>query len=156
MADEQRQDDHEDPRRRREREFGELLQELRVMLPGVQFLFAFLLTVPFSNTFAKVTTPERGVFFVALIAAAAATVFFMATPSNHRVRWREHDRERMLHVANRNTIVGTALLAIAMTASMYVVTSFIFELGAGVATAAAIAALIGIVWYLVPIAMRRR
>ena len=153
---EEKTDHKEDPRKKREREFGELLQELRVMLPGVQFLFAFLLTVPFTNSFRDVTTPERGVFFVALVSAAAATVFFMATPSNHRVRWREHDRERMLQVANRNTIVGTVLLAIAMTAALFVVTSFIFETGPGVATAAAIALLILIVWYLVPISMRRR
>ena len=147
-------DDREDPQRRRERELGELLQELRVVLPGVQFLFGFLLTVPFDNGFKEVTSLEKGIFFVALAAAAAATVFLMAPPVNHRLRWREHDRERLLQTSNRNTIIGTTLLALAITAALFVVTSFIFATGPAVATAVAIAALTAIVWYLVPIFLR--
>ena len=145
---------NEDPQERRQRELNELLQELRVMLPGVQFLFAFLLTVPFSSSFGDVKGVSRGIFFVALMSAAAATVFFMAAPTNHRMRWREHDRERLLRLSNRNTIIATALLAIAMVSSLYVVASFIFSVPAGVATAVAVAALILVVWYLIPILMR--
>ena len=144
----------ESPEERRKREMNELLQELRVMLPGVQFLFAFLLTVPFDNGFKDVTSAERTIFFIALCSAAAATVFVMAPPANHRLRWREHDRERLLQVSSRNAIIGTVLLAAAMTSSLYVVTSFIFQGGAGMATAVAIAALILIIWYAVPLIMK--
>lgn len=147
-------DQHEDPQHRRERELNELLQELRVILPGVQFLFGFLLTVPFDSGFKEVTALERSVFFVALVTAAAATVFLMAPPANHRLRWREHDRERVLQTSHRNTIIGTALLALAITASLYIVTSFIFAAGQAIATAVSIATLTLIIWYLVPLFQR--
>ena len=149
-------DSHEDPERRRERELNELLQELRVILPGVQFLFGFLLTVPFDNGFKDVTSLERTIFFVALVAAAAATVFLMAPPANHRLRWREHDRERVLQTSHRNTIVGTVLLAVAIIASLFVVTSTIFQAGVGAATAVSIAVLIAIIWYVTPLLQKSR
>src|ERR1700751_1579847 len=101
---------------RRNRELIELLNELRVALPGVQVLFAFLLAVPFANGFPKLGELYRHVFFVAFIATALSTVCLIAPSSYHRLRWRDHDKERMLVVSNWLTIAGLALLAVAITA----------------------------------------
>src|SRR6184192_1135385 len=108
MADESKEDRHN-------RELIELLNELRVALPGVQVLFAFLLAVPFANGFPRLGKTDRDIFFVAFIATALSTVLLIAPSSYHRLRWRRHDKERMLKVSNNLTIGGLALLAIAIT-----------------------------------------
>jgi hypothetical protein len=94
-----------------DRELIELLNELRVALPGVQVLFAFLLAVPFANGWRRVTHFQRDVFFVAFLCTAAATILLIAPSTYHRLRWREHDKEHMLTTANRLTIAGSAFLA---------------------------------------------
>src|SRR5256885_16323521 len=99
-----------------DRELIELLNELRVVLPGVQVLFAFLLAVPFANGWARVTDLQRDVFFVAFIATAVASILLIAPSSYHRLRWREGDKEHMLETSNRLAIAGTVFLALGMTA----------------------------------------
>src|SRR3954452_470776 len=96
-------DTQQSPRRRDEsraervdRELIELLNELRVALPGVQFLFAFLLIVPFQQSIDKVTAFQRGIYFVALAAAAVATALLIAPAAQHRVLFRQHDKEKLL------------------------------------------------------------
>jgi len=96
----------EDPAERVDRELIELLNELRVALPGVQVLFAFLLAVPFANGFPKLSGTGRDVFFAAFIATALSTVLLIAPSSYHRLRWRQHDKERLLIVSNALTIAG--------------------------------------------------
>ena len=91
---------------RHNRELIELLNELRVALPGVQVLFAFLLAVPFANGFPKLSALDRDVFFVAFIATALSTVCLIAPSSYHRLRWRQRDKERLLHISNVLTIIG--------------------------------------------------
>src|SRR5262249_51360667 len=89
--------------RRREdldRELIELLNELRVALPGVQVLFAFLLAVPFANGFPKLSQTGRDVFFAAFLATALSTALLIAPSSYHRLRWRQNDKERMLVISN--------------------------------------------------------
>src|SRR5215204_3359078 len=112
---------------RHDRELIELLNELRVALPGVQVLFAFLLAVPFANGFPKLTELDRDIFFVAFIATALSTVFLIAPSSYHRLRWRQHDKERMLVISNALTIIGLFLLAVAITATVFVITDFLFH-----------------------------
>src|ERR671916_2197791 len=90
----------EDRQERTARELIELLNELRVALPGVQVLFAFLLTVPFTQRFPDITSLQRNVFFVAFLSAAAATAFLIAPTAYHRIRFREGDKEQMLQTAN--------------------------------------------------------
>ena len=99
---------------RRNRELIELLNELRVALPGVQVLFAFLLAVPFANGFPKLGKLDRDVFFVAFISTALSTVALIAPSSYHRLRWRRHDKERMLVTANALTIVTGSLLILSV------------------------------------------
>jgi hypothetical protein len=94
----------EDKKERVNRELIELLNELRVALPGVQVLFAFLLTVPFAQRFGAVSDLQRAVYFVALISTAVASVLFITPTAYHRLRWREPDKEGMLFTANRLAI----------------------------------------------------
>src|SRR2546426_1890280 len=120
MADENREDRHN-------RELIELLNELRVALPGVQVLFAFLLAVPFANGFPKLGRVDRDIFFVAFIATALLTVLLIAPSSYHRLRWRRRDKEQMLVISDTLTIAGLAVLAVAVSAAVFVITDFIFH-----------------------------
>src|SRR5688572_18998651 len=96
----------EDEAEKLDRELIELMNELRVVLPGVQVLFAFLLTVPFSQRFAEIAGRQRGVFFAAFLATTAASVVLMAPSAYHRVRWRQHDKAQLLKTSNRMALVG--------------------------------------------------
>src|SRR5680860_1616720 len=117
----------------------ELLNELRVALPGIQVLFAFLFMVPFTQRFEDLTDLQRTAFFVAFLAAAAATVLLIAPSANHRMRWRERDKESLLRRANVMTISGLAILAIAMTAAVFLVTDLLYDVPAASITAAVMA-----------------
>jgi uncharacterized membrane protein len=133
------------------RELIELLNELRVALPGVQVLFAFLLAVPFTQRFADVTDLQRAAFMAALLCTLAGSVFLMAPTAYHRIRFRDRDKEAMLKVSNVFAIVGTVFLALGMTAVVFLVTDLIFK-GAITALVTAISAgLFGIVWFALPL-----
>jgi hypothetical protein len=133
------------------RELIELLNELRVALPGVQVLFAFLLAVPFASGFPKLSRLDRDVFFIAFIAAALATAFLIAPSSYHRLRWREHDKERMLVTSNWLTIAGLALLAVAIVATVFVITDYLFHRAWAGAVTAVIGAVFVALWYGLPL-----
>ena len=135
------------------RELIELLNELRVALPGVQVLFAFLLIVPFSNGWDKVTEVQRYVYFVAFLCAAVSSAFLIAPSTYHRLRWREGDKEHMLVTANRLAIGGSIFLAAGMTATVFLITDVLFSNE----WAAIVAALIGgtFVWLWFGLALLR-
>ena len=137
---------------RRNRELIELLNELRVALPGVQVLFAFLLAVPFANGFPKLGKLDRDIFFVAFISTALSTVALIAPSSYHRLRWRQYDKERMLVISNWLTIVGLALLAIAISCTVFVITDFLFHRAWAATFTAVIAAAFLVLWYGLPLA----
>ena len=137
---------------RLDRELLELLNELRVVLPGVQALFAFLLIVPFNSRFADGTGRERTVYIVALLASALACVLFITAPAFHRLRFRRHDKVQLLRIGNRCAIAGMAALAVAMTASVYLVTELLFGGGVGALLTAGIAVPIALLWWVVPVA----
>ena len=145
MADESKKDQHN-------RELIELLNELRVALPGVQVLFAFLLAVPFSNGFPRLSKLDRNIFFVAFIATALATVLLIAPSSYHRLRWRQHDKERLLVVSNRLTIAGLAGLVVAITSAVFVTTDFLFHRTWAATFTALVAACFLWFWYGLPLA----
>ncbi len=138
---------------RLDRELLELLNELRVVLPGVQALFAFLLIVPFNDRFADVTGVERIVYLVALLASALAGVLFITPPAFHRLRFRRHDKAQLLRIGNRCAIAGLAALAVAMVASFFLIAEVLFGTGVGIALAAVIAVPIVVLWWVVPIAL---
>jgi hypothetical protein len=137
---------------RHNRELIELLNELRVALPGVQVLFAFLLAVPFANGFPKLSPTDRDIFFVAFIATALSTILLIAPSSYHRLRWRQHDKERMLVISNVLTISGLFSLAVAITATVFVITDFLFHHTWAAAFTAMIGALFLVFWYGLPLA----
>jgi Kef-type K+ transport system membrane component KefB len=137
---------------RRNRELIELLNELRVALPGVQVLFAFLLAVPFASGFPKLGELDRDIFFVAFISTALSTVALIAPSSYHRIRWRQYDKERMLVFSNWLTIAGLALLAVAISCTTFVITDFLFHRAwAAVFTAIVVLAFL-VLWYGLPLA----
>lgn len=138
---------------RLDRELIELLNELRVVLPGVQVMFAFLLIVPFSQGFGQIDGRERAVYFVAFVASALASVLLIAPSTHHRIQWRQYDKERLLRRANRLAILGTVALAVAIVAVVYLITKLLYgEVAA--AAAAAGAAVVGWTWFGYP-AIRR-
>ena len=137
---------------RLDRELLELLNELRVVLPGVQALFAFLLIVPFNDRFASVTGMERAVYSVALLASALACVLFITAPAFHRLRFRCHDKAQLLQVGNRCAIAGMAALAVAMVAAVFLVTEVLFGAGLALALTACIALPMVLLWLVVPVA----
>jgi amino acid transporter len=144
--------DDESNEERHDRELIELLNELRVALPGVQVLFAFLLTLPFSNGFPKLSGFDRDIYFVAFIATAVSTVLLIAPSSYHRLRWRQGDKERMLVVSNYLTIAGLAALAVAITATVFVITDFVFHRAWASTFTAIVAVLFLVFWYGLPLA----
>ena len=135
---------------RLDRELIELLNELRVVLPGVQVLFAFLLIVPFSNGWNRVTETQRDVFFIAFLCAALASILLIAPSTYHRLRWRAHDKEQMLRTANRLAIAGTVFLALGMTATVFLITDVLFAGPAAAGTTAGLAGAFAWFWYGLP------
>src|SRR5690349_23693414 len=99
---------------RADRNLSDLLQELRVALPGVQVLFAFLLTVPFTNRFDQLSGVEEKLYFGVLICTALATVLLTAPTVGHRILFRRQQKEYLVTVANNLSLVGLLLLAISI------------------------------------------
>ena len=144
----------ESPQDRVNRELIELLNELRVALPGVQVLFAFLLAVPFSNGFSKLSSGDRRVYLAAVLLTAISTAFLIAPSSFHRLRWRAKDKERMLVVSNYLTIVGLLLLAAAITCTVFFITDFVFHIRWAAAFTAVVALVFVVLWYGLPLYAR--
>src|SRR3712207_1841250 len=140
----------ESHKERIDRELMELLNELRVALPGVQFLFAFLLIVPFQREGTPFTEFQRDVYFVTLLAAAVATGLLIAPAAQHRVLFRQHDKEALLRRSNRSAFLGLTVLAIAIVSAVLLVTDAVFDRTLAWITAAVVAALLGWWWIAVP------
>ena len=132
----------------------ELLNELRVALPGVQFLFAFLLVVPFQQRGAELTHFQRDVYFATLLAAAVATGLLIAPAAQHRVLFRQHDKEALLQRSNRSAFLGLTVLALAITGAVLLVTDVVFDLALAWATAAVVGALLIWWWIAAPLWQR--
>ena len=133
------------------RELIELINELRVALVGVQVLFAFLLAVPFSNGWNRVTDLQRDIFFVAFVATAAASILLIAPSTYHRLRWREGDKERMLRTSNRLAISGTVFLALGMSAAVFLIADILFKGWWAALTTAVLAGAFAWFWYGLPL-----
>ena len=140
---------------RLDRNLIELLQEVRVVQTGVQVLFAFLLTVPFSNRFDQITGFQRGAYFAALVGTAAASVLLIAPTAVHRILFRMGQKEYMVELSNRLAMGGLLSLAIAMVAAMLLVTDVMFGGAVAVVVAVATALAFGVVWAGLPLRRRR-
>ena len=125
-------------------------------LPGVQVLFGFLLTVPFSQRFEELDTTDRRVYYAAVVTTAVSTLFFIAPTAHHRIRFRDGVREQLLPVANAFALVGVALLAVAMSFVIYLITDMLYNSTAAAVAAACIGGAFAIVWFVLPFAYRAR
>ncbi len=139
----------EDERERTNRRVGEVLQELRVAMPGVQVLFAFLLTVPFAAGFDDVTQFERDVYLFTLLCAAVSSALFIAPVAYHRLLFGLGEKERLLDFAARAAIVGLIFLALSMSGAILLVTSYLFELWTALLTTGGLVLLFIWLWFIV-------
>jgi amino acid transporter len=149
-------DDDEQPEERLNRELIELLNELRVALPGVQVLFAFLLTVPFSDRFQTLTGSQRGIYFATFVGTTIATGVLMAPTAYHRIRFRQGDKERMLRTSNRFAIAGIAFLALSVTLAVVLTADLMFGLATAVIIGLGALAFLLWVWFAIPLTRRLR
>jgi hypothetical protein len=137
----------ETPKECADRELIELLNELRVVLPGITVLFAFLLAVPFAKGWSRVTVFQRDVFVVAFLATAVAVAFLTAPSSYHRLRFRHGNKEHIVKVGNRLTIAGIAASAVSLEAVVLLVMDYVLSLQAAIAAAASLFAVVASLWY---------
>ena len=150
MADQERgeEPDRSDAEQERlNRQLTELLNELRVAMPGVQVLFAFLLSVPFQQRFGTVDSFQRSVYLVTLVAAAAATAFFIAPSAYHRIAFQQHEKERIIEMGTRQFVCGLVALAIAMNGAVLLVTDVLFEAPTEVIATVGVGALFLWLWF---------
>ena len=152
-----RQSGMDDLPRNFEREWPEFLDEVRVALPGVQLLFGFLLAAPFSSHFEAVTGLVQDAYLVCFFATTAACIFLIAPSVYHRLHWRRdvRDKEQMLRTCNRLAIIGGVLLAVAMTAAVFVVTSMVATPSRALIVSGVAGLLIAWLWFALPIARRQ-
>lgn len=141
----------ESAKERLDRELIELLNGLRVVLTGVQVLFAFLLTLPFTQRFQDLTSSQRDMFSIAFTATATASVLLIAPVAYHRIRFRKQDKEHMLLWANRFAIAGISLLTVAIGTIVLLVIDVLYSLPAAGAVAGAVVALIAWAWFALPL-----
>ncbi len=134
-----------------DRELIELLNELRVTLPGVQVLFAFLLIVPFSQRFEMINDLQKYAYIVALTFTALGSALLIAPTPYHRIRWRDQDKDAMLRLANRLALAGTVCVAIAMPCALFFVTDFLFKSPVPALLAALVIGVIVTFWYALPL-----
>jgi Family of unknown function (DUF6328) len=153
-AEQQGGQENESKSERIDRELMELLQELRVALPGVQVLFAFLLTVPFAQGFTTVTDFQKDLFFAVLCLTAISSAFLIGPSAWHRAHFRQKDKEHLLLTSNRLMIVGLGFLALAMIGAVVLIADYVFGGNLAVISLVGGLVLFGSLWAILP--MRRR
>jgi Family of unknown function (DUF6328) len=139
---------------RLDRNLAELLQELRVALPGVQVLFAFLLAVPFQQNFTKITAFQEKVYFATLLCTALSAALLISPTAYHRLTFHLQQKKELVYVSNRLSIAGIALLALAMTGAIVLITDVLFGPVATAVFGLAAAAMFVLLWGALP--LRRR
>ncbi|MGE0545729.1 MAG: DUF6328 family protein [Kofleriaceae bacterium] len=148
--------DGEDPKKRVDRELRELLEEIRVALPGVELLFGFLLILPFSDKFGDLGEVQRAVYLAGLVATAAASALFIAPTAQHRLGFRVVNKERLLIRTNRLVIAGLVLVSFAISLAVYLVVWVVLNPTWAWLIAAPITAWFIGWWFLMPHALLRR
>lgn len=139
---------------RLDRNLAELLQELRVALPGVQVLFAFLLAVPFQQNFTKITPFQEKVYFTTLLCTAISAALLISPTAYHRLTFHLQQKKELVHISNRLSIIGLGFLALAMTGAIVLITDVLFGAVATAAFGLAAAVMFILLWGVLP--LRRR
>jgi Family of unknown function (DUF6328) len=141
---------------RLDRNLNELLQELRVALPGVQVLFAFLLAVPFQQGFTEITSFQRDVYFGTLLCTAISAVLLISPSAYHRLTFRYQQKRQLVFYSNRFSIAGLGFLALAMTGAIMLITDVLFGTVATVVTTAITVLVFAFFWFGLPLQRRLR
>jgi hypothetical protein len=140
-------DRSEEEQERLNRQMTELLNELRVAMPGVQVLFGFLLAVPFQQRFQDVNDFQRDVYFVTLLASMTATAFLIAPSAYHRIAFGQHEKRNIIVVGTIEFVCGLVALAVAMNGAVLLVTDFIFQASTVVVTLVGTVSLFAWLWF---------
>jgi predicted membrane channel-forming protein YqfA (hemolysin III family) len=139
-----------------DQEWGELVEEHRLAMPGVQVLFAFLLILPFQSRFDDLTKVEEYVYLAALLCAAFAIILLITPTTSHRIRWRQQDKEALMQLATATALAATVFIAASMTASVFLIVDVVF----GSPTTMIVTTIVGgafvVFWYAVPVWRRLR
>ena len=146
----------ETEKERLDRNLIELLNELRVALPGVQVLFAFLLTVPFTQRFSSLTSGQETIYYGTLVCTAISTALLIAPSAHHRINFRQQEKHYIVFLANRLTIAGLAFLALAMSGVMLLITDILYGTTATIVAATATVLVFTVLWYVMPLVRRAR
>jgi hypothetical protein len=149
-------DPPESPKERREREHGELLEELRSLIPGAEVLFGFLLAIRFTEEFHQLASIERNVYYATLMATSISLVLLLAPSVFHRLRFREDDKEAMLRKGNREAIAGSIAIGLSLTGVVFLVTSLVFDRLLGLGVAVAFFLFIAWRWWAIALARKAR
>ena len=144
----------EDRKERVNRELIELLNELRVALPGVQVLFAFLLVLPFQQGFAEISDADRGVYITALIASALAAALLIAPSMYHRLNFRRQVKEQMIFDSNKLLVLGMLLTAVGVACSIFLVVDVVYGESPAIVATAGTAVVYVLVWLALPLVRR--
>jgi hypothetical protein len=144
----------ESEQERLDRQLDQLLNELRVAMPGVQVLFAFLLAVPFQQRFGQVTDFQKNVYFVTLLAATAASALFIAPTAFHRLMFKARDKPHLIALSSRFAVAGLACLAIAMNGAVLLVSDVLFDSTTVTVTVAVTASLYIGLWFVLGLVRR--
>jgi hypothetical protein len=140
-----------DEREKQDRQMIELLNELRVALPGVQILFGFLLTAPFAQGFRRINSFEKALFYATLLSTATSTVCLIAPSATHRLRFHQGDRKYVIETAHKYTIAGLVFLAIAIILALVMVTDVLYNAAPIFVLPAVVALLLVGLWFVRPL-----
>lgn len=144
----------DDRERRLDQEWTELLNELRVLLPGTEVLFAFLLTLPFSERFGQIARSDKTIYFIAFLASATASLLLSAPSAQHRLLWRQRAKDEQLRLATALALAGTLFVAVAVTSVVFLITNLLYDNALPAVVTAGVAGLIGWFWYGQPLWVR--
>jgi O-antigen/teichoic acid export membrane protein len=146
----------ESEEQRLDRNLGELLQELRVAGLGVQVLFGFLLSLPFTNRFVRLSSAQRDVYLADLLLAAVASALLLAPVAYHRVLFRRHEKAALLRVANASALLGLAVVGLAITAAVVLDATFVDSGAVAAAAVISVFVLFAGLWFVLPLWRRAR
>ena len=131
-------------------DLGDLLQELRILLQGVQMLTAFLIVVPFSEGFGRIDQVEKWVYLITFVSAITGLVFISAPAAQHRLQRPLRDRIGFKHFATRMIVIGMGAFSLSLIMAAQLVSNEVVGFGPSIVVTGIVAALIGTVWWLIP------
>jgi hypothetical protein len=153
-ADTRAEEDEETPAERLEREHEELFHELRSIIPGAEVLFAFLLTVAFTERMETLTSLQRGVYYGTFMCAGVALVLLLGPSAFHRVQFRQRDKDAMMRTANVEAIIALALISLSIAGAVFLITDLLFATVLATVIAVAIWSVASTLWWIVPLSRR--